>query len=110
MGESSFVALPLDNELPFGNNSLMAESPPSTSERLRVRLKELGWTQLDLAVAIGVSGAVVSRWLSGDRVPSLEMAFRIQNSEVGIPADAWIDPPDADESGAHAAVASPRSA
>lgn len=102
--------LPIDNELPIGNNSLMAESSPGAAERLRVRLKELGWTQLELALAIGVSGAVVSRWLSGERSPSLEMAFRIQNSAVGIPADAWIDPPDADESGSHTAVATPRTA
>lgn len=95
----------------------MGETPPDdTAEQLRTRLKELGWTQTELATAIGVSTAVVSRWLSGTRVPSLDMAFRIQNSPVAIPAEAWIATPDApanDESGeisaadtgAHTAVA-----
>lgn len=62
----------------------------SAPERLRARLRELGWTQLELAHAVGASPANVSRWLSGERTPSLDMAFRIQRSEVGIPADAWL--------------------
>ena len=78
----------------------------STVERLRSRLKELGWTQVELAEAVRASTANVSRWLSGDRTPSLRMAFRIQRSAVGIPADAWIthDEDEADESGEMSAV------
>ncbi len=85
----------------------MGESQPVAAERLRARLRELGWTQLDLADAIGASPANVSRWLSGDRTPSLDMAFRIQRSDVGLPADAWVTH-GADESGEHRAVAPPR--
>lgn len=81
----------------------MGESPSVAAERLRSRLRELAWTQLDLANAVGASPANVSRWLSGERTPSLDMAFRIQRSEVGIPADAWVTHA-ADESGEHAAV------
>jgi transcriptional regulator with XRE-family HTH domain len=76
----------------------------SAAERLRARLAELGWSQLDLANAIGASPAIVSRWLSGERVPSLGMAFRIQKSEAAIPADAWVT--HAEESGEHPALSS----
>jgi len=68
----------------------MADALPTAAERLRARLDELGWSQTDLAKAIDVSTTVVSRWLSGDRVPSLDMAFRIQRSEVGLLADIWV--------------------
>jgi transcriptional regulator with XRE-family HTH domain len=56
---------------------------------LKARLDELGWTQSDLSECIGVAPGVVSHWLSGDRVPSLEMAFRLQDSAVAIPANVW---------------------
>jgi transcriptional regulator with XRE-family HTH domain len=81
----------------------MGESTVPAAERLRSRLREIGWTQLGLAEAVGSSPANVSRWLSGERTPSLAMAFRIQNSEVGIPADAWLAL-GADESDEHPAV------
>ena len=76
-------------------------------ERLRARLRELGLTQLGLAESIGSSPANVSRWLSGERTPSLAMAFRIQGL-VGVPADAWISL-EADESGEHLAADVPSS-
>jgi transcriptional regulator with XRE-family HTH domain len=73
----------------------------NAGDRLRARIDELGWTQNDLADRLGVSAGVVSRWLSGERTPSLEMAFRIQNSEVGIAADAWLRS-SPDDTGPHA--------
>lgn len=76
----------------------MADALPTAAERLRARLDELGWSQTDLAKAIGASTTIVSRWLSGERVPSLDMAFRIQNSEVALPADIWISHASNDES------------
>ncbi len=82
---------------------------PPAAERLRERLKKLEWSQLDLATALGVNPGVVSRWLSGERTPSLEMAFRLQRSKVAIPADAWITHAAADESGEHPAVTTDRS-
>ncbi len=72
-----------------------------TAERLRARLKDLNWSQRDLASELKTSAAVVCRILSGERMPSLEMAFRIQNSKVAIPADAWVSHADADDSGPH---------
>ncbi len=81
----------------------------TTAGRLRARLTKLEWTQSDLARELGVSTAVVSRWLSGERTPSLDMAFRIQNSKIAIPAEAWVTHADADESGPYpAAIASRR--
>ncbi len=75
-----------------------------TVERLRLRLKELGWTQREFAQACGASTAVVCRILSGERMPSLAMAFRIQNSALALPADAWVTHANADESGDYPAV------
>ena len=81
----------------------MGESE-TAPERLRVRLRELGWTQLEFSEVIGASPANVSRWLSGERTPSLDMAFRIQRSAVGLPADAWVTHA-AEESGDYPALA-----
>jgi|GEM_PF-4064403 len=77
----------------------MADPSTTAAEQLRARLKKLEWSQLDLATAIGVNPGVVSRWVSGERSPSLEMAFRIQKSKVAIPAESWITHATADESG-----------
>ena len=77
----------------------MADTTPSEAAlRLQARLDELGWKAAKLADVIDVSPAVVSRWLAGKRAPSLEMAFRIQNSEVALPADIWRVQPVPDES------------
>lgn len=56
---------------------------------LEAKLYELGLTQADLSKRIGVSTGAVSRWLSGDRRPTLALAFRME-SELGIPAELWI--------------------
>ena len=75
----------------------MADTVPSEAAlRLQARLKELGWKAADLAEKIDVSPAVVSRWLASKRVPSLEMAFKIQNSEVALPAEIWLANPTAE--------------
>lgn len=55
---------------------------------LRSRLLALGWTQADLAERIGVTPAAVSRWLSEERDPELEMAFRIC-AATGVPVESW---------------------
>jgi len=59
-------------------------------QRLATRLEELGLSQADLGTRLAVSPASVSRWLSGERTPLLEMAFLIQR-QFGIPADSWIE-------------------
>ena len=61
---------------------------PSAAEILRAHLDERGWSQARLGKEITVSTAVVSRWLSGDRSPSLEMACRIE-AALGIPVATW---------------------
>lgn len=55
---------------------------------LRRRLFELRWTQTKLAEAIGVTTGIVSRWISGERTPTVEMACRIFDA-VGLPVDVW---------------------
>lgn len=56
---------------------------------LRARLDALGWTQTQLAERLGSTPAAVSRWLSGDRVPDLEMAHRIENV-TGVLTQSWL--------------------
>ncbi len=97
------AALPVDNALPFGNNNAMGEAAGAVV-RLRARLRALGWTQRELAAALETSPAIVCRILSGERKPSLDLAFRIQKSRVAIPADAWVTHSPSDESGEHVAV------
>lgn len=53
-------------------------------EQLRVR----AMTQESLEKLLEVTEGLVSRWLSGSRRPSLEMACRIRDL-VGVPVDAW---------------------
>lgn len=56
---------------------------------LRSRLDALGWTQAVLADRIGSTPAAVSRWLSGERVPDLEMAHRIEDV-TGVLTQSWL--------------------
>jgi transcriptional regulator with XRE-family HTH domain len=65
--------------------------PRNAAGRLAARLDELGLTQSELSERLGVSTSAVSRWLSGDRRPSLEKAFEIE-SDLGIPAELWLSP------------------
>lgn len=77
--------------------------PGPTAVLLRTRLEALGWSQADVARELGVSAPTVGRWLEGTRSPSLKWAFKIEKSELAIPAEAWINH-GPDESGEHAAV------
>ena len=52
-------------------------------------MEERGWNQTQLSAAMDVEPAVVSRWLSGARTPSLRMAHRIEE-RLGIPAEEWL--------------------
>lgn len=61
------------------------------SEQLATRLEKLGLSQRDLSLRLDVSTAAVSRWISGERTPSLEMAFLLER-ELGIPAESWLCP------------------
>ena len=54
--------------------------------RLAEKLKSKGMKQKDLADALGVSEVTVSRWLSGERNPSMETVEKIANALETTPA------------------------
>lgn len=86
--------MPFDTRLLLGNVGSMSRSRRATApELLQARLDELGWNQTKLAEVLGVHISQVSRWLSGQRAPSLDLAFRIERSKVALPAEAWVDAP-----------------
>lgn len=60
-------------------------------ERLAHTLAERGLSQQQLEKDLDVSAGIVSRWLAGKRVPSLEMAMRMER-ELGVPAESWLEP------------------
>lgn len=68
---------------------VMGKRRLSGGEQLAARLEERGLSQCDLSGKLEVSTSAVSRWVSGERTPSLEMAFRLED-ELGIPAEDWL--------------------
>jgi plasmid maintenance system antidote protein VapI len=60
----------------------------SGGEALIDKLAELGLSQTDLAARVDATGASVSRWISGERTPTLEMAFRIEDV-IGLSPAVW---------------------
>ncbi len=62
----------------------------SAAAQLRLTLAELGWSQAALSEAIDVSKSVICRLISGDRTPTLTVAFRLEDA-IGLPARAWCD-------------------
>ena len=48
-------------------------------------------TARDLARAVGVSPRQITRWLSGQRLPSLVAAVRLARLVPGCTPDAWLD-------------------
>jgi putative transcriptional regulator len=60
--------------------------------RLAVLRHELGWTQADLAAALGVSRQTVISIERGKYDPSLPLAFRI-SAVFGRPIEELFDPP-----------------
>ena len=60
---------------------------------LRKLLSYRGKTQSQLAAALGVSQAMVSKWVRGDRKPKLETALRIAgalDAEIQV-TEAGVD-------------------
>lgn len=56
-----------------------AEGTPTPQERVRARLKELGWSQAELARRSGITETTISNFLSGARTPrrpTLRVPFR----------------------------------
>lgn len=66
-----------------------AAAQKKATEALQEALNERGWTQNELARQLETSSAVVSRWLTGQRRPELEMAVRLQRL-LGISVESWI--------------------
>ncbi len=60
---------------------------------LRERMDTMGWNQTRLSERLSVSSSVISRWLSGGRTPTVEMACRIEDL-LGIPVRLWRDDTD----------------
>lgn len=57
----------------------------SFSEKLSLRLKQIGMTQRDLAKEIQMTEATVSRYISGERLPSVETLKKIADAlEVDV--------------------------
>lgn len=79
--------LPIDMVMPLGKCWSMAAK--TGAALLRDRLDALGWTQSHLAERIRATPAAVSRWLSGERVPDLEMAHRIE-TVTGVLTQSWL--------------------
>ena len=52
----------------------------SVRSRIEERLRALHMTQRDLAAMLGVSEVTVSRWLSGERNPSIETFSKIADA------------------------------
>lgn len=53
------------------------------------KLERKGWSQQELARRMGIEPAVVSRWITGARVPNLENALALQNL-LAIKPKLWL--------------------
>lgn len=63
--------------------------------KLREHLNQARISQVAFADLIGVRQATVSRLCSGEQVPSLELAVRIERETKGaVPANSWVPEPD----------------
>lgn len=58
-------------------------------DNLRDILKEYGYTQRDLADALGVSEITISRYVNKQRMPTLKMAINM-SLELGIELDELV--------------------
>lgn len=48
-------------------------------------------TQADFAARVGVTGPIVSMWVTGERRPNVDNAFAIERATGGVvPATAWL--------------------
>lgn len=67
--------------------SLASAAVPQLWKALRAR----GWSQGDLAEAVGTTSSVVNRWLHGDRRPGRRYAGAIEEI-LKIDASLWDSP------------------
>ena len=50
----------------------------SYGDWLKIQLRKKGWSQTDLARAIGCSGSAVSCWCAGKTAPTAKILFKIE--------------------------------
>lgn len=72
--------------------------PPNLGAWLREARRERLWSQAELARALGVHHAVVSRWESGQRVPSLAHVYAIARV-LNTPLERLLPPISLNEQG-----------
>lgn len=53
------------------------------------KLEKKGWSQQELSRRLGVEPAIVSRWMSGERVPELKGALELERV-LGIAPKKWL--------------------
>lgn len=71
----------------------------SQKERIEAALADRGWTQHELAVAVGVTDAAVSHWAAGRSRPRIDLGFRAAKALGVEPAWLWkTDREEGDES------------
>lgn len=58
-------------------------------DNLRDILKEYGYTQRDLADAVGTTEATISRYINKQRMPTLKMAINM-SLELGIDLEEFV--------------------
>lgn len=75
--------------------------PNRGSIALRRVMQRRGLSQGDVREATRVTPGVVSRWLTGERCPSLVSAIRLRD-EYKIKLEWWLEEPEADEEPARA--------
>ncbi|HXN32101.1 MAG TPA: helix-turn-helix transcriptional regulator [Polyangiaceae bacterium] len=54
-------------------------------------LERKQWSQVDLAIKLGVNKSAVCRFVNGTKVPTLGVAVCIEEL-LGIPVAHWVDP------------------
>lgn len=59
-----------------------------TGTALRNALARRGWTQTDLAQALGINSGTVNNWCTSRRRPNVTFALEIQ-SLLGLPLTTW---------------------
>lgn len=61
--------------------------------RIRRAREQRGWSQRDLARALGVEHAQISKWETGRNMPSPRYLERL-GRELGVPAETFLLPGD----------------
>ena len=61
----------------------------TTTPQIRTSRESIGWTQVDLAGALGISQAALSRWESGAVSPRIADVERIARALGGDVSELW---------------------